>query len=117
MRSPIFLHPLTDAGRSVLEDHLLAPAAVILRRCFFLRSTARGERAHATARRSVCAQQSARTAGRACQAQAIGALTPQTPRRRTIHIAFDPAGSEAGEALFVAPLAQSATPTGSERCS
>jgi hypothetical protein len=62
MRRPIFVRPLLDAEREVLEDGLRSSDAFVLRRCQLLLASSRGENAYAIARLLGCDPQTARTA-------------------------------------------------------
>ncbi len=57
MRNPIFIRPLTDAERQVLERGLRSKDAFVLRRCQMLLASARGERAPQIAHELCCDDQ------------------------------------------------------------
>src|ERR1700752_2902213 len=89
MRPPIFVRPLTDAERGVVEAGLRSSDAFVLRRCQILLASARGERAPTIARHLGCDDQTVREAIHAFNARGLAALQPGSRRPRTIRAALD----------------------------
>jgi transposase len=94
MRPPIFVRPLTDAERAVLEDGLRSSDAFVLRRCQVLLASARGERAPAIAHSLGCDDQTVRNVIRAFEATGLGCLQRQSSRPHTTHPRFTPDAPE-----------------------
>jgi transposase len=101
MRRPIFVRPLSDAEREVLEDGLRSPDAFVLRRCQILLASSRGENAYAIARSLGCDPQTARTVIKRFNEGGLReALRRRSSRPERVHAAFDEGGAEGGaEAL------------------
>jgi transposase len=83
MKPPIFVRPLTDAERPVVEAGLRSTDAFVLRRCQILLASARGERPPWIAQQLGCASQTVRNAIRAFNARGLDALSrgSTTPKR------------------------------------
>ena len=96
MRRPIFVRPLSDAEREVLEDGLRSSDAFVLRRCQILLASSRGENAYAIARSLGCDPQTARTAIKRFNEGGIEeALRKRSSRPERVHAAFDEGGAQA----------------------
>ena len=74
MRCPIFVHPLTDAERQVVEAGLRSSDAFTLRRCQIVRASAQGDRVPAIARALGCNEQTVRNAVHAVNRDGLAAL-------------------------------------------
>jgi transposase len=104
MRTPLFVRPLTDAGRDALEAGLRSPAAFTLRRAQILLASARGEHAPGIARALGCDEQTVRNAIHAFNGAGAAALVPGSSRPRTVRAAFDAAaGDRLKEVLHRSP--------------
>lgn len=100
MRPPIFVRPITDAERPVVEAGLRSSDAFTLRRSQMLLASGRGEPVPQIARALQCHEQTVRNAIHACNRQGVGALTKGSSQAHTIHRAFDPAGAARLRALL-----------------
>ena len=94
MQTPLLVRPPRGAEREALEAGLRSPVAFTLRRAQILLASARGEHVPAIARSLGCDEQTVRNAIHAFGAAGLAALTPGSPRPRTVHAAFDAAGAE-----------------------
>jgi transposase len=96
MKRPIFVRPLSDAERKVLEAGLRSPDAFTLRRCQILLASTSGQNAYQIARNLGCNPQTVRNAIHKCNEEGL----PETLRRgsnrpHTVHRAFDAEGAKA----------------------
>ena len=80
---PLFVRPLTEAERAVLQDCLRAPDAFVLRRAQIVLASAEGRRPRAIARDLRCATQTVRNGIRAFNAAGLEALTAGSSRPRS----------------------------------
>ena len=94
MRPPIFVRPLTDAERQVLEAGLRSSDAFRLRRGQILLASARHELVPQIARALGCDQQTVRNAIHAFNADGLAALESGSHTATTIHRAFEPQEAE-----------------------
>jgi transposase len=96
MRPPLFVRPLTDAERQVLEAGLRSGLAFTLRRAQILLASARQEPVPRIARTMGCSEQSVRNTIHAFQQRGLAALQPSShaPHRRP-QTAFPGAQAEA----------------------
>lgn len=88
MKRPIFVRPLTDAERRVVNIGLRSPDAFTLRRCQILLASARREQVPALG----CDERTVRTAIHAFNA-AGQSHSPRLVAARTVHAAFDATGA------------------------
>jgi Winged helix-turn helix len=97
MKRPIFVRPLSDAGRETLEAGLRSKDTFVLRRCQILLQSDRGQNAYHIARALGCNPQTARNAIHEFnEGGAERALQQGSRRPHTVHAAFD---SERAERL------------------
>lgn len=94
MQAPLFVRPLTDVERQAVKAGLRSPTAFTVRRAQILLASARGEHAPTIAATLGCSDQTVRNAIAAFAARGVAALTPGSHCPRTLHAAFDAAGSE-----------------------
>ena len=96
MKRPIFVRPLSDAERKILEAGLRSPDAFTLRRCQVLLASDRGKNAYQIAHELGCNPQTARNAIHAFNEKGLPqALQPGSKHPHTVHRAFDPEQAEA----------------------
>ena len=91
----MFVRPLTDAERQVVEDSLRAPDAFVLRRAQIILASARGETAGAIAPRVGFSGQAVREIIRAFNSTGLAVLQRGSHRNHVIYSCFDTAGAEA----------------------
>lgn len=89
MKRPIFVRPLSDTERRILEEGLRSPDAFVLRRCQILLSSARGERAPGIAERLGFASQTVRNAIRAFNERGLDALAEGSRVPEQVSRVFD----------------------------
>src|SRR5260221_8608575 len=94
MRSPIFVHALTDEERSELEAGLRSSKAVVLRRCQIVLASARGERVPQIAQVLGCDEKTVRQVVHGFNARGVALLQLASSRPRTIHAAFTSVDAE-----------------------
>jgi transposase len=100
MRPPIFIRPLTDQERQVLERGLRSKDAFVLRRCQMLLSSARGERAPHIAQEVGCDDQTVLDALHAFNVRGLDSLQPGSPVPHTTYPTFTPEAAERLRALL-----------------
>jgi transposase len=100
MKRPIFVRPLTDAERPIVEAGLRSSDAFTLRRAQILLASARGEAVPQIARALGCDEQTVRNAIHAFAERGVTALTRGSSRPRTVHAAFAGDGAERLRALL-----------------
>jgi transposase len=100
MKRPIFVRPLTDAERQLLEAGLRSSHAFIVRRCQILLASARGQLAPQIAHHLSCDDQTVRNAIHAFNQRGLDCLAKGSSRPHTIHAAFTEKGAEALKALL-----------------
>jgi len=100
MRSPIFVRPLTDDERQVLERGLRSMDAFVLRRCQILLASARGERAPRIAAYLGIDDQTVLDALHACNAVGLACLQQQSSRAHRTRLVFSPQQAERLRALL-----------------
>src|SRR5919202_1258754 len=86
---PLFVRPLTDAERRVLEDSLRSPEAFVLRRAQIVLASAAGERSGQIAPRVGFTPQAVRDVNRAFNARGLDVLRRGAPQPSVIYSAFD----------------------------
>ncbi len=99
MRRPIFVRPISDAERKILEDGLRSSDAFVLRRCQILLASDRGENAYRIARNLGCDSQTVRNAIKKFNEKGLPEALERgsSGRPHTTHAAFD---EERGEQLW-----------------
>jgi transposase len=100
MQAPLFVRPVTDAERQVLEGGLRSSDAFVLRRCQILLASARQERSPAIARQVGCSEQAVRNVIHAFNRTGLAALRAGSSRPHTSHAAFDAERAERLRALL-----------------
>src|SRR5258706_992850 len=94
MRSPIFVHALTDEERSELEAGLRSSKAVVLRRCQIVLASARGGRVPQIAQVLGCDEKTGRQVVQGFNARGVALLQLTSSRPRPIHAAFTPVDAQ-----------------------
>src|ERR1700752_1250256 len=94
MRPPIFVRPLTDAERGVVEAGLRSSDAFVLRRCQILLASARGERAPAIAGLLGCDDQTVRNVIHGFNAGGLAVLQQGSSRPHRLRTAFTQEGAQ-----------------------
>ena len=100
MRRPIYVRPITDAERQVLESGLRSKDTFVLRRCQILLASGRGEQAPGIAESVGCNDQTVRNVIRAFDLRGTDALKRGSHRPRTIEVTFDNERSERLKSLL-----------------
>jgi len=100
MRPPIFVRPLSDDERQVLEKGLRSKEAFVLRRCQILLASARGERAPRIAEQVGCDDQSVLDALHAFNASGLTSLQKKSSRAHRTRLVFAPEQAERLRALL-----------------
>lgn len=96
MRPPIFVRPLTDAERPIIERGLRSSDAFVLRRCQMLLASARGARAPRIAAQLGCDDQTVLDAVHAFNTDGLACLVKGSSRPKRTRLAF---GAEQAERL------------------
>src|SRR5919204_5952113 len=92
---PLFVRPLTDAERAVLQDGLRAPDAFVLRRAQIVLASAAGERSGQIAPRVGFTTQGVRDVIHAFNARGLDVLRPGSHHPGVVSSAFDTPRAEA----------------------
>ena len=96
MKRAIFVRPLSDAERKILEAGLRSPDAFTLRRCQILLASADGHNAYQIARNLGCNPQTVRNAIHKFNQEGLSeALRRGSHRPHTVHRSFDEEGAKA----------------------
>jgi transposase len=99
-KAPLFVRPLTDKEREMVEDSLRSPDAFVLRRAQIILASAQGAPVGVIAPRVGYSGQAVRNVIRAFNAHGVTVLQPRSRRNRVIYRSFDTAGAEALRALL-----------------
>src|SRR4028119_1813470 len=99
MKPPMYVRPLTDAERDVVERGLRSSDAYTLRRSQILAASMRGLQVPGIARSLSCNQQTVRNAIHAFNREGLAALTKRSSAVHTEQAAFTTATAEQLRAL------------------
>src|SRR5437762_12770096 len=80
MKAPLFVRPVTDDERKLLQAGLRSSDAFVMRRCQIILASARRERARAIAQQLSCDDQTARNAIKQFNATGLDALQAGSSR-------------------------------------
>jgi len=89
MKTPLFIHSLTDEEQQAVTVGLRSPDAFTMRRCQILLASNLGQRPSEIARNLGCASQTVRNVINAFNSQGLDCLKPQSRRPKTVQPIFD----------------------------
>jgi len=112
MRQPIFLRPLTEKERELIEAGLRSSDAFVMRRSQILLASARGERVPSIAQALSCDQQTVRNAIHAFNQNGPDALQAGSHRPHRLRTALSTVDAETFKALLHRSPRDFGKPTG-----
>ena len=112
MRQPIFLRPLTEKERELIEAGLRSSDAFVMRRSQILLASARGERVPSIAQALSCDQQTVRNAIHAFNQKGADALQAGSRRPHRLRTALAAIDAETFKALLHRSPRDFGKPTG-----
>jgi transposase len=94
MRNPIFIRPLTEDERHLIQTGLRSSDAFVLRRCQILLASARGERAAVIARQLGCDDQTVRNVIKGFNTTGLAVLKEGSSRPHRLRTTFTEEGCQ-----------------------